>query len=180
MKKHKALLILLSSLCLSPIAFAKCYPGLDCPEDLPNANNTPEPVKPQPKPQPEPTQQTQQPEPEPYLNVEPTPEPEPKGKYKKQTEVGTGYKKYKKEQTTVRTPSTNNVDSFWDNFSWSELTDEEKRLWHILGWNENNWSSDREKDAPISDSTEWDKLNPEEQDALIQLGYTREIWNSGK
>ena len=65
MKNHQALLILLASLSFNSIAYAKCYPGLDCPEDLPNANNTPSP-----KPQPEPTQQQTQ-QPEPYLNVEP-------------------------------------------------------------------------------------------------------------
>jgi hypothetical protein len=30
----------LASLLMVSVAHGKCYPGLDCPEDLPNANNT--------------------------------------------------------------------------------------------------------------------------------------------
>ena len=84
----------------------------------------------------------------------------------------------KKEE--VRKPPTSNVDQFWDAFNWAELNDEEKKLWGVLGWNEKNWSGDREKDAPPSDNTEWDKLKKEEQDALTKLGYTKEIWDAGK
>lgn len=37
----KTIVIGLASLLMVSVAQAKCYPGLDCPEDLPNANNTP-------------------------------------------------------------------------------------------------------------------------------------------
>lgn len=92
MKTHKALLILLTYLSLSPIAFAKCYPGLDCPDDLPNATAS--------KPQPESTQQQQTQQPEPYLNVEPTPEPD----------SGSKYKKYKPKSKAQQTKT---ADSVW-------------------------------------------------------------------
>jgi hypothetical protein len=36
----KIIAICLTSLFLISVAEAKCYPGLDCQEDLPNANNT--------------------------------------------------------------------------------------------------------------------------------------------
>lgn len=55
----KTIVIGLASLLLISVAQAKCYPGLDCPEDLPNANNTPsQPTTPTPST----NQQTQVPE----------------------------------------------------------------------------------------------------------------------
>ncbi|CAG1020150.1 Serine/threonine-protein kinase Pkn1 [Methylococcales bacterium] len=97
MKKHKALLILITSLSLVSIAYGKCYPGLDCPEDLPDANNTPAPPTP-PKPEPEQTQQ-----PEPSVNVEPEPEPE--------SEPASKYKKYKPQARQTKA-SVNTQTSF--------------------------------------------------------------------
>ena len=103
MKTYKTLLILFTSLSLSPIALAKCYPGLDCPEDLPNANSTTTPAKPQPEPvEQQQTQQTQQPEP--YLNVEPTPETAP--------DSGSKYKKYKPKPKS-KAQQTKTADSAW-------------------------------------------------------------------
>lgn len=46
---------LLASLSLVSVAQAKCYPGLDCPDDLPNANNTPNQPTPEPSTTHEPT-----------------------------------------------------------------------------------------------------------------------------
>lgn len=49
----------LASLLMVSVAQGKCYPGLDCPEDLPDANNTPrQPTTPTPST----NQQTQEPE----------------------------------------------------------------------------------------------------------------------
>ena len=82
----------------------------------------------------------------------------------------------KGEKVAVRTP-TGDVDKFWDNLNWSDLSDEEKKIWAVLGWNEKNWSGDREKDAPASDKTEWDKLKKEEQEAATKLGYDKKAWD---
>ncbi len=63
----------LASLLVVSVAHGKCYPGLDCPEDLPNANNTPS--------QSVPTPSTKQPEPEPAAPPESTAdEPQPVGR----------------------------------------------------------------------------------------------------
>jgi len=53
----KTIVIGLASLLVVSVAHGKCYPGLDCPEDLPNANNAPS--------QPVPAPSTSQQEPEP-------------------------------------------------------------------------------------------------------------------
>jgi hypothetical protein len=65
----KTIVIGLALLLVVSVAQGKCYPGLDCPEDLPNANNTPN------VPVPEPTNTRQQ-IPEPTPTTESTAPPE--------------------------------------------------------------------------------------------------------
>lgn len=69
----KIIAIGLLSLLLISVAEAKCYPGLDCPEDLPNANNTPNVPTPEPSNNQQTQTQTQIPEPveEPPIADEP-------------------------------------------------------------------------------------------------------------
>ncbi|MDP1970376.1 MAG: cytochrome c oxidase assembly factor Coa1 family protein [Methylobacter sp.] len=74
----------------------------------------------------------------------------------------------------VRKP-TGDVNEFWDNFSWDELSADEKKLWAVLGWNGRVWGSETE--SPASDGTSWDKLSKEEQAALTSLGYVKKSWN---
>jgi hypothetical protein len=63
----KTIVIGLASLLVVSVAQGKCYPGLDCPEDLPNANNTAN----QPVPTPSTRQQTPEPTPTPESNAPP-------------------------------------------------------------------------------------------------------------
>jgi hypothetical protein len=53
----KTLVIGLGSLLMVTVAHGKCYPGLDCPEDLPNANKTPSQQVPESTPIPIPNEQ---------------------------------------------------------------------------------------------------------------------------
>lgn len=69
----KTIVIGLVSLLVVSVAHGKCYPGLDCPEDLPNANNTPSQST---TPTPATNQQTQAPESLPTPDSTPY-EPEP-------------------------------------------------------------------------------------------------------
>jgi hypothetical protein len=74
----------------------------------------------------------------------------------------------------VRRPK-GDVDDFWDEFDWDELSLGEQKLFAALGWNERKW--DGEGDVPASDK-EWEELNPKEQAALTALGYDEEYWDS--
>ncbi len=74
----------------------------------------------------------------------------------------------------VRKP-TGDVDKFWTNLSWDELSAGEKKLWGVLGWNGRLWGA--ESGAPASESTEWKKLSKEEQAAAKSLGYDEKSWN---
>ncbi|MGZ5049528.1 MAG: cytochrome c oxidase assembly factor Coa1 family protein [Methylobacter sp.] len=74
----------------------------------------------------------------------------------------------------VRKP-TGDVNEFWDNLSWDELSAEEKKLWAVLGWNGRIWGSETE--SPVSEGTSWDNLSKEERAALTALGYNKKSWN---
>lgn len=79
-----------------------------------------------------------------------------------------------KAATGVRKP-TGEVEKFWNALSWDELSDAEKKLWGVLGWNGKNWGA--ESGVPASESTVWDKLSKEEQAAATALGYDAKSWN---
>lgn len=74
----------------------------------------------------------------------------------------------------VRKP-TGDVNEFWENFSWDELSTEEKKLWAVLGWNGRIWASETE--SPASEGTSWNNLSKEERTALTSLGYEKKSWN---
>jgi hypothetical protein len=80
----------------------------------------------------------------------------------------------KVNQAGVRKPK-GNAEEFWSDFTWDELSAEEKKLWAVLGWNGRIWGSETE--SPASDGTSWNKLNKEEQTALTSLGYSEKVWN---
>lgn len=86
-----------------------------------------------------------------------------------ETKVGTA-----KTKTGVRKP-TGDVDAFWDELSWDDLSVEEKKLWAVLGWNGRIWGSETE--SPASEGTSWDNLSKEERVALTSLGYNKKSWN---
>jgi hypothetical protein len=79
-------------------------------------------------------------------------------------------------QSGVRKP-TSNVDAFWDNLNWSEMSADEQKLWTTLGWSEKSWQGDKSL-APVSNDLDWIKLNPNEQAAASALGYDSKTWDA--
>jgi hypothetical protein len=63
-------------------------------------------------------------------------------------------------KTGVRKP-TGDVNKFWDNIDWNDLSADEQKLWGVL-----------------SDGSSWDKLSKEERAAATSLGFDRKSWNS--
>ncbi len=63
-------------------------------------------------------------------------------------------------KTGVRKP-IGDVNKFWDNIDWNDMSEDEKQLWSVL-----------------SDGASWDKLSKEERAAASALGFDRKSWNS--
>ena len=76
---------------------------------------------------------------------------------------------------TVRQP-TGNVENFWNQFTWDELTSAEQSLWIILGWDVNSWEGATA--APASDVKLWSQLSEAERDAATELGYSQQSWDN--
>ena len=74
----------------------------------------------------------------------------------------------------VRTPE-GDIDDFWDEFDWEELSSDEQQLFAALGWNEDKWDEDGKT---ASSDKDWEELSSKEQAALSALGYSEEYWNS--
>jgi hypothetical protein len=139
------------------VAHGKCYPGLDCPEDLPNANKTP--VTPnQQVPESVPTPNEQQ-------VIDKVVGWKTNDSPKDDAEM--------EDSNKVRKP-VGNVGKFWDNLSWDDLSADEKKLWGALGWNSKLWVNGT---APASQNTEWNDLSEEERAAARFLGYNKKSWN---
>ena len=79
-------------------------------------------------------------------------------------------------QSGVRKP-TGNVNAFWDNLNWMDMSADEQKLWSTLGWNEKSWQGDKSL-APVSEDMDWIKLNPNEQAAAGALGYDSKTWDA--
>ncbi len=55
----------------------------------------------------------------------------------------------------VRTPE-GDIDDFWDEFDWEELSSDEQKLFAALGWNEEKW----DEDGKVSSSDkDWEELS---------------------
>jgi hypothetical protein len=76
----------------------------------------------------------------------------------------------------VRKPISN-VDAFWENLNWSDMSADEQKLWAVLGWSEKSWQGGKSL-APPSDEADWIQLNPNEQAALSALGYDQKTWDA--
>lgn len=74
----------------------------------------------------------------------------------------------------VRKP-TADVETFWNNLNWDDLSADEQKLWGILGWNAKLWGTSTE--VPVSESASWNKLSKEEKAAATSLGYNKKLWN---
>jgi hypothetical protein len=75
----------------------------------------------------------------------------------------------------VRQPD-GNPETFWNKFSWSELSPEEQELWGKLGWKKESW--DEKASPPSTEDMDWSELSSEERKAAEQLGYSRFYWDS--
>jgi len=64
---------------------------------------------------------------------------------------------------------------FWLDFDWEDMSEEEKSLWSILGWDKDSW--EEEDDPPSSDDKEWRELSSNEKEAATSLGYDKETWD---
>ncbi len=76
----------------------------------------------------------------------------------------------------VRKP-TGDVDKFWDNLAWKEMSAEEQKLWAVLGWNAKKWHGDKIQ-GPASENKSWADLSKAEQEALTKLGYDAKSWDA--
>ncbi len=85
-------------------------------------------------------------------------------------------KKIPTANSDIRKP-TGDIEKFWDDQDWKDLSNGEKKLWMILGWNEVNWS-DESVPSPASDKKTWAKLSLAEQAAATALGYSAKYWDS--
>lgn len=63
----------------------------------------------------------------------------------------------------------------WENLSWADLSSKEKELWTLLGWQQDKWDRN---EAPSSADKVWNDLNPQEQSAAMDLGFSEDIWNN--
>ena len=93
--------------------------------------------------------------------------------------LGCGIPSAPDEQDTseVRQPvQDEDLEAFWDEFDWTDLTPAEQALWGVLGWDEASWQG--EADEPVSESKDWSELTDEERSAAEQLGYDETYWDS--
>ncbi len=87
-----------------------------------------------------------------------------------------GYDEVAWNAVIIRKPAEN-VNDFWLNTPWEELTPAEQAAWATLGWNAGNW--DGEGELPASESTLWADLTPEQQATVARFGYDEDSWNAG-
>jgi hypothetical protein len=76
--------------------------------------------------------------------------------------------------TDIRKPK-GDIDDFWDEFDWDELSMGEQKAFVALGWDQEKWDDDG--DIPAADK-DWDELTPKQQAALKALGYDETYWDS--
>jgi len=86
-----------------------------------------------------------------------------------------GYDEASWAEIQARIPD-GDVDEFWVAQEWGDLKYSEQRLWGLLGWNEENWTGDDPTMIPASETTPWEELTPEEQEAATALGYDEASW----
>ena len=65
----------------------------------------------------------------------------------------------------------------WEELSWADLSIKEKEHWTLLGWRQDKWDGNK---APSSADKDWNELNPQEQIAAMNLGFSEDIWNNAE
>jgi hypothetical protein len=71
----------------------------------------------------------------------------------------------------------NGNPGIWEKLSWADLSDKEKELWTILGWQQEKWDGN---EAPSSANNVWNELNQQEQIAAMDLGFFEGLWNNAE
>lgn len=89
--------------------------------------------------------------------------------------IGCGDSGTSPDTSAVRQPE-GDVNSFWDQYDWADLTADEQALWETLGWDEASWQGETE--APDSENNAWSDLTDAQRAALEQLGYDEQYWDS--
>jgi hypothetical protein len=90
---------------------------------------------------------------------------------------GTASAPDEQDASEIRRPAEGeDLEAFWDEFDWTDLTPAEQALWRLLGWDEASWQG--EADEPASESKDWSELTNEERSAAEQLGYDETYWDS--
>jgi hypothetical protein len=63
----------------------------------------------------------------------------------------------------------------WEELKWTDMSSEEKGLWTLLGWQQDQWDRN---EAPPSAGKVWKDLNYQERSAAEKLGFSEDIWNN--
>jgi hypothetical protein len=66
----------------------------------------------------------------------------------------------------------------WNNISWQEMSEDQRKAWQVLGWTDQMWESDQPAQQPPSSSKEWVELSDNERAAAQFLGYRRGSWDN--
>lgn len=92
-----------------------------------------------------------------------------------ETDTNTQLKANVEAVSEIRQPE-GNVETFWNDIEWSEMTTAEQALWQTLGWQAASWQGEAEK--PASEEKDWQDLTDEERAAATQLGYDQAVWDA--
>ena len=66
----------------------------------------------------------------------------------------------------------------WNDVSWRDLSDDEKKAWETLGWTWQMWDAEEGGSQPASSSKGWVELSDDERAAARRLGYKRRTWDA--
>lgn len=75
----------------------------------------------------------------------------------------------------IRVP-VGDVNTFWNNMVYADLTPAERKAWAVLGWNAQNWEATT--DVPDTAYVLWIQLSAEQQAAATGFGYSQRYWDS--
>jgi len=86
-----------------------------------------------------------------------------------------GYEQKSWDAHVVRTP-VGDVEPFWSQFKWEDLSRGERLLFAYIGWDAESWAGNQP--IPESNYQTWAQLSPVEQGAAKQLGYDADTWDA--
>ncbi len=66
----------------------------------------------------------------------------------------------------------------WNDVSWRDMSDDEKKAWETLGWTWQMWDAEEAGPQPPSSSKGWVELSEDERAAARRLGYKRRTWDA--